>query len=170
MSSAVAKVCKQIIKKTGLECGNKIKGDVAELCGMHMPREAKPKAPTEDKMTEDATRFLMSMFVDNAKREIEFTVRFGLKHRREGMSAELSENIIKYAIRNKGGDATCTWACEEERESVSSSEEVEEVSPPAASESDDRALAAAPASSAPTATWRPCPPNHAAPGRPATCW
>jgi hypothetical protein len=109
--ASMAKICKQIIKKTGLECGNKIKGGVAEVCKKHMPKEPKPKAPVEDKMTEDATRFLMAMFVDNAKREIEFTARFGLKHRREGMSAELSENIIKYAIRSRG-DATCTWACE----------------------------------------------------------
>lgn len=111
MASTVAKICKQIIKKTGLECGKKIKGGVEEVCKKHMPKAPKPKPKPEDKMTEDATRFLMSMFVDNAKREIEFTERFGLKHRREGMSAELSENIIKYAIRRLG-DATCTWACE----------------------------------------------------------
>lgn len=101
--------CIAIVKKTGTTCTKKSKSG-SEYCGIHGPKIPRAKVVV-DLSTPAVVRALYKAFVadETSMAEIEACTP-GLHVRRYGMRMELSENIVKFAIR-RAGDESCTWGC-----------------------------------------------------------
>jgi hypothetical protein len=101
--------CIAIVKKTGHVC-TKISKTGSEYCGIHGPKTPREKAVV-DLATPAVVRALYKAFVadETAMAEIEASAP-GLHVRRYGMRMELSENMVKFAIKSRGDDS-CTWGC-----------------------------------------------------------
>jgi hypothetical protein len=81
----------------------------------------KPRAPTEspmppaiptDKYTEDVLRRRYMRYKTNALEDLELIRTSGIKFRLANPPEDITENLVKFIIRNKLSDASCVWARE----------------------------------------------------------
>ncbi len=68
--------------------------------------------PTTDKYTEDVLRTRYTRYKTNALEDLELIRTSGIKFRLANPPEDITENLVKFIIRNKLGDDSCVWARE----------------------------------------------------------
>ncbi len=61
--------------------------------------------------SEEALRARHKLLSDYVRACIAHDYKYGYQTRRQGLPEHISENIVKFIIRNHLNDNTCTWAC-----------------------------------------------------------
>lgn len=64
----------------------------------------------QDKYTADILRKRFSQYKDNTNVLLEITRETGLPIRNENPPEDITENIVKFILKNKCGDTSCVWA------------------------------------------------------------
>lgn len=65
---------------------------------------------TEDKYSENVLRKRFIQYKNNTNVLLEITRDTGLPIRNENPPEDITENIVKFILKNKRGDTTCVWA------------------------------------------------------------